>query len=205
MDKTEFLKAWHASGNEELAAQLAPATANAENRTIDVIWFSGADVARYSYMLDEEYTLRFDKNGADLSLLNSGAPVIDNHWLFDTNDQKGKVEKAWEDGGKYYGTLRFSKRESVTELWSDITDGIVSKFSMGVEILKHDDIRKADEKMVRLATKWRPFEISLAPIPADFGTCCLSRTATSNTDESLAHIQGVNLSRLRQVEALRLR
>jgi hypothetical protein len=180
MQPNELLKKWRESGREALAANLTPETINAEQRTVDVVWFTGADIARYNWWTDERYILRFDPKGADLSLLNNGAPVLDNHSTWEgAAGQKGKVEKAWVDEGLYKGTLRFSKRPEVEGLWTDIQDKIVTKFSMGVELLETVDERdKAGRLMTRTATKWRPFELSIAPIPADFGTTTLSADRT---------------------------
>jgi hypothetical protein len=187
----EQLKEWQKSGrNESLAAQMAPETVNAENRTVDVIWFTGIDVQRYSYM-EGPYLLKFDPKGADLSLLNSGAPVLDDHVDYEgAEGQKGVVEKAWVDGSNYKATLRFSKRPEIDGLWQDIQDKIVQKFSMGVELLEITDTRDTNgQLMTRTATKWRPYELSIAPLPADFGTTTLSSAqpleATTTEPESV--------------------
>lgn len=184
MNKDEFLKQWHELKREELTAQIAPESANDEQRTVDVIFFTGADVDRYSW-IEGAYILKFDPAGADFSLLNNGAPICDNHWMSSVEDQKGRVDKAWMDSpGKppYKATLRFKrsteltgKRPDCDGLWQDVKDGIVSKFSMGVEILESIDQRDKNGQLeVRTATSWRPFEISLAPIPADYGTTTLN-------------------------------
>jgi hypothetical protein len=206
----EFLKQWHESGKQELAAQIEPESINDENRTVDCIWFTGADVDRYSWS-DGPYILRFDPKGVDLSLLNQRAPVCDNHSMYQVNDQMGVVEKAWKSGSNYMATLRFKRsteltgpRPEVDGLWQDIKDKIVSKFSMGVEILESIETRNKDNKLeVRTATAWRPFEISLAPIPADFGTCTLSSQPKPDSRQPTA--PAVLNCRVREAEILRLR
>jgi hypothetical protein len=161
--------------DREFLAGQQVSSINEENRTVDIIFFTGVDVFRMDYWTGDKYVLRFDQKGGDFSLLNNGAPVLDNHSMWDgTSSQKGKVEKAWQEGKNSKATLRFSKRASVDELWGDIKDKIVTKFSMGVEILREEKIQE-DNKEVRLAKKWRPFELSVAPIPADFGTTTLAR------------------------------
>lgn len=147
-----------------------------DNRTVDIVFFSGIDVPRTDWWTGEKYVLRFDPKGADFSLLNNGAPIFDNHSSWSGSQaQKGKSEKAWMDGGKWpaYATLRFSKRKSVDEIWQDIEDRIITKFSMGVSILAEEKFQENNTE-VRLAKKWQPFEISIAPIPADFNTRTLS-------------------------------
>jgi hypothetical protein len=147
-----------------------------ENRKVDIIFFTGVDIPRMDYWTGDKYILRFEPKGADFSLLNNGAPVLDNHSLWDGSlSQKGKVERAWQDGKNSKATLRFSKRPSVDELWTDIKDRIVTKFSMGVQILEEEKIAANGDKLeIRVAKKWQPYELSIAPVPADFDTTTLS-------------------------------
>lgn len=199
MNKEE-LKKWRESGRDFLAADMipmppadegGPATADDERRTVDVCWYTGIDVPRIDWWTGDQYMLRLPPDGADLSVLNSGAPVLDHHMTYDgaSESQKGKVEKAWvADSGNYLATLRFSRRPECDGLWTDIRDGIVTKFSMGVELLETVEQRDAAGKLImKTATKWRPFEISTEPIPADFGTATLS--AEPATDVSRATAQ----------------
>lgn len=188
-------------GREYFAATTTPETINEANRTVDVIWFTGVDVPRSSW--DGPYIRRFDPKGLDLSLLNNGAPVFDNHNTYDgTEAQKGVVDKAWADKGLYKATLRFSKRPSVDALWGDIKDKIVQKFSMGVEILAEHEIKVDGQPVVRMADKWRPFEISCAPLPADFGTDTLSAAPAKPATQPN---QIESSFRTREAEILRLR
>ena len=162
-------------GCEFLADQgVSPSSINDANRTVDILFFSGIDVPRVDWWTGEKYVLRFAPKGGDFSLLNNGAPVLDNHSSWDGSaSQKGKVEKAWQEGTDSKATLRFSKRADVADLWGDIKDGIVTKFSMGVQILREEKIQENGVE-VRLAKKWQPFELSVAPIPADWATTTLS-------------------------------
>lgn len=189
----EALKEWQKSGREALSAQFQPETLNADSRTVDIVFFTGIDVPRMSFF-DGPYTLRFDPQGADLSRLNSGAPVLDNHEdMNGAAGQKGVVDKAWmAEDGRYMATLRFSKRPEVDGLWQDIQDKIITKFSMGVEILAATEKRDKSNKLeLRTATQWRPFELSIAPIPADFGTTTLNAepeaVTTTLAEETTQH------------------
>lgn len=206
----DFLRQWEAAGRQALSAQVTPQTINDEQRTVDVIWYTGIDVDRYSWTERRAYKMRLDSAGADLSLLNAGAPVCDNHWMAGVDDQKGRVDRAWVDGGLYKATLRFKRsteqtgrRPELDGLWQDIKDKIVSKFSMGVEILAATDERdKAGNLVMKTATKWRPFEISIAPIPADFGTTTLSSHSGS---ASATGWQLAAYHREREIEVFRLK
>jgi hypothetical protein len=167
----------HDDRRELLAAAIAPRTTNQEQRTVDVLFYSGCDVDRIDYWSGDRYVLRFDPAGADLSLLNNAAPVLDGHNRFEgAAGQNGVVVKAWKDADGWKATLRFSKRPDVDGLWGDIADGIVCKFSMGVELLEVTEERDKNNKLTtRTATSWRPYEISTEPIPADWGTQTLNR------------------------------
>src|SRR3954463_6914084 len=160
----EQLKDWQKSGHEALSAQMMPETLNANERTVDIVWFTGIDVPRMNLWTGEPYTLRFDPKGVDLSNLNNGAPVLDDHQdASGVGGQKGVVAKAWvESPTKYKATLRFSKRPEVDGIWQDVADKIIQKFSMGTEILEKHDISGKDAKTKTfLATRWRPYEISM--------------------------------------------
>lgn len=160
-------------GKEFLSGQEL-SSINKEDRTVDCIFFTGIDVPRTDWWTGEKYVLRFDPKGADFSLLNNGAPIFDNHSSWGgTISQKGRVEKAWQEGKLSKASLRFSKRKSVDEIWQDVEDKIITKFSMGVSILAEEKFQENNME-IRLAKKWQPFEISMAPIPADFGTTTLS-------------------------------
>ena len=186
------------SGREFFAAVTTPSTINRQNRTVDCVWFTGVDVPRNGF--DGPYIRRFDPAGVDLTNLNNGAPVFDNHDSDNgTQSQKGVVEKAWVDNGLYKATLRFSKRPEVDGLWQDIEDGIVCKFSMGVEILAEHEIQADGRPLVRVADKWRAFEISCAPLPADFGTTTLSGSFLS------VSVRRECDYRSREIDILRLR
>lgn len=165
-------------GKEFLAGQEL-SSIDPEARTVDCIFFTGIDVPRVDWFTGEKYTLRFDDKGGDFSLLNNGAPVLDNHSLWKgSSDQKGRVEKAWQEGKNSKATLRFSRRSDVDGLWQDIADKIVTKFSMGVTILKEERVTEGKSE-IRIAKSWQPFELSVAPIPADFGTTTLSAVEVS--------------------------
>lgn len=183
---------------EALAASMMPETLNVDDRTVDVVFFTSIDVPRYDYWKGEPYILRFDPKGADLSLLNNGAPVFDNHMDWGgAASQKGVVDRGWRDGKLFKAKLRFSRRKEVEGLWQDIQDKIVQKFSMGVSILEKKDLEQEKGKLrVVEVTKWQPYEISTAPIPADFNTRTLA------ADQAAEYAAAV---RQREIEIARIK
>lgn len=155
-----------------------PQTADPERRTVDVVFYTGAAVQRYSAERGEYYDLVFEltPEAADFSLLNTGAPVLDCHAQWRNADRIGVVERAWLEDGTARATLRFSDRPDVEPIWRDIAGGIARKFSMGVEILSMElrEDGTARPRPLYAATRWQPYEISPVPVAADMGTTCLS-------------------------------
>lgn len=163
-----------------LAADTAANSVNSERRTVDVLFYTGVDIMRHDWGKGD-YVLRFDPAGADLSMLNSGAPVLDSHNAYSVRDQLGITEKGWSKGKNQFATLRFSKRDDMAGVWQDVEDGIINKFSMGVRLLETVET-PATEKKLRMvtATKWQPFEISTVPLAADMNTRRLAGDPTAD-------------------------
>lgn len=156
----------------------------------DVVFYSGAKVERYDWWTNETYDLSFDMNGADLSVLNSGsAPVLNGHEQEEAEDVIGVIQSAGKDKRGYVASLRFSNREDVAGIRQDIADGILCNVSMGVAIDALELASKPAEKRKHyLATKWKPFEVSVVPIGADPGAKFLSR------DSRLERLRAIDLS-----------
>ena len=107
---------YFAANDEEIS--FVPTTLDADERTVDVVWYGGATVPRTDPDTGDEYMLQLDMAGARLDRLNNGAPVFDNHMngtdvrsvmanKSGTRAQIGVVQKAWADGPKGMATLKF--------------------------------------------------------------------------------------------------
>jgi hypothetical protein len=155
-----------------MRAAFAPATWNAEARTIDVIWTTGADVTRQDYWTGQRWIERLDvsADAVDLARMNAGAPVLNTHSSYRLGDVVGVVERAWVEGGRGMATLRFSDRPEVAEIVRDVAAGILRNISVGYVVEQWDvtDASKGAAE-VRTAKRWTPYEVSLVPIPADAG------------------------------------
>jgi hypothetical protein len=181
-------------------AQVVPSTANADDGTIDVVWYSGAMVPRIDRSTGEPYMLKLDMAGARLDRLNSGAPVFDTHFSGDdfksliagkvgTRAQVGVVQRAWPNGPKGMATLKFDMgNPDGAEMFRKASTGILQNLSFGTFIYKREKTDMQTEGMPEgkapylnnqeigmfKATDWEPFEISPCTVPADFNTCFLS-------------------------------
>src|SRR5512134_2525572 len=167
--------------------RLQPETIDAEGRTIEMVWSTGAPVRRRDLFTGRRYdeVLSLDPRHVDLSRLNAGAPLLNAHGAHTLHDVLGVVERAWiaNSGGAFEGRalIRFSEREDVEPLWQDIRAGIIRSVSVGYAVRAYEvivPVSKADQGdadghqqdgQVPLwrAIDWQPLELSAVPIGAD--------------------------------------
>lgn len=172
-----------------LDATLAAESANAADRTVQLQWYSGAAVRRYSF-LRGEYTLQFSMDPAHVRLgaLNSGrAPILESHSDWSTNDVLGVVEKGWLEDGKGRARARFAKNdEAADRVWNKIEQKILRNVSMGVTIHKLKETSKEDDQIKSyLAIDWEPLEISVCAVGADRGAQMLSAEQPAEVEVEL--------------------
>jgi hypothetical protein len=193
--ETIFQGEMFSAEHDEISFQ--PQTANAKERTVDVVWYGGQTVPRYDSDTDTDYMLCLNMAGCHMERLNSGAPVFDNHMSgtdfrsfiagqAGTKAQRGSVAKAWPEGNKGMATLQFGvegESADTDQLWSGIESGRIRNLSFGTYIYakqpkmdaggqnqlmaKHPSGKQAP---IFEATDWEPFEISPCTVPADFST-----------------------------------
>lgn len=151
-------------------AAVQPQTYNEESRTVELVWTTGAQVRRFDWMegpyLEE---LSLDAKAIRMDRLNSGAPLLANHDARSLDAVIGVVEKAWIDGNQGRATVRFSDREDVQPIISDVRAGILRNISVGYQVHEYE-IEKPTERggmPTYRATDWEPMELSIVTIPAD--------------------------------------
>lgn len=150
-------------------AAFQPATMNEAERTVELVWTTGASVRRMDYWTGRAYyeELSLDPESVDLSRLNGGAPLLNSHSSRELSDVIGVVEKAWLEGNEGRATVRFSQRDEVAPILADVKAGILRNVSVGYQVDKYQ-IEEGDVPVYR-AISWTPMELSLVPIPADAG------------------------------------
>ncbi len=153
-----------------------PSTFNAESRTVEVVWSTGARVVRRPFFGEpfvEE--LGMDDDNVRLDRLNAGAPVLDSHNSFRLGSVLGVVEDARLCGDKKKkregrATIRFSQREDVVPVMNDVRDGIIRNISVGYRIHAIERTEAKDGQMTTVrVTDWEPLEVSFVSVPADAG------------------------------------
>ncbi len=157
-----------------LAIRAAVDSVDEENRTVELVFSTGAAVERYDWMKGERFleVLSLDKDAVRLERLNNSAPLLNAHSAWSLTDQLGVVEPgtAQIESGEGRATVRFSKRADVEPIWGDIKDGIIRNVSVGYRVYKFEETTGADGQMPqREAVDWEPFEISMVPMGADDG------------------------------------
>ena len=150
-------------------AMFAPETINVEERTVELVWSTGAPVKRSSWSRgDYIEELSMAPKAVRLDRLNAGAALLDAHESFSLRSQIGVVLRAWLDGNFGRALVKFSQRDEVISIFQDVQDGIYRNVSVGYKVHKTERDETGDMPVER-AVDWEPYELSLVPIPADAG------------------------------------
>lgn len=154
-----------------LRAQFAPASANKEARTVELVWSRGARVLRNDWFEGKFYEeLSLEPGAVRMERLNSGAPFLDAHRAGKMADQIGVVERAWIEGGEGKAIIRFARDPESDKIFQNVADGIYRNVSVGYATHRFEQVEGGDEEIpVFRAVDWEPHEISLVPIGADAG------------------------------------
>jgi HK97 family phage major capsid protein/HK97 family phage prohead protease len=135
-----------------------------EKRVVEFSFSSEEPVERYFGM----EILSHAAGACDLSRLNNAAACLFNH---DLDKQIGVIEKAWVDPKDKMGRvqMRFGNSPLAQEKFQDVKDKILTKVSVGYQILEMILSKKGgeNENPEYTITKWLPYECSLVTIPAD--------------------------------------
>lgn len=149
----------------ERRAPLAASSWNAEERTFEVVFSTGAPVER------------IDARGAFLERLSLdqdwtpfvGAPVLNSHRRGDLADVLGHVIKAWTvSATEGRAVIKLSRRPEVEAVVQDVLDGHLRGVSVGYAVSEWSETTTAG-KRTKTATRWAPGELSIVPIAADPG------------------------------------
>lgn len=152
------------------AASISAATANEEDRTVEVVWSTGARrtvTPWFDDPYDEE--LSVSGNSVRLGRLNAGAPLLNSHRAMDVGDIIGVIVEgsATIEGGVGRARVRFSSRPEVDGIWHDVRSGIIRNLSVGYLVHEYRVEKRSGERDLWTALDWEPVEISAVPVPAD--------------------------------------
>lgn len=159
--------------------QMPVSSVDAETRTVEVTFTTGAKVRRRRYTgwdssVPFDESLEVSSKAINLDRLNAGAPALDSHSAYSTSSQVGVIERAWIAGGEGRAKIRFPSKgidERADRMFSLVSEKIIRNVSVGYSI---DEVRvvepeRAGDVEKRIVTRWTPFEVSFVTIPADAG------------------------------------
>lgn len=153
-------------------SRAAPISFNAAQRTLEVVFSTGAAVSRRDWWTGTPFTevLEISETAIDLSRLKAGAPVLNTHAAYDLSGMVGVVEAARVERGQAIATIRLSARPDVAGVVQDVADGVIRNVSAAYTVQEWRIETPSDgAPEIRTAVRWTPYEISLVPIPADPG------------------------------------
>lgn len=152
------------------AADLLPTTLDEQDRSIEVVWSTGARVRRQPFFgepFDEE--LSMDSANVRLERLNGGAPLLKVHDLGALESIIGSVVPgtARIENGRGLARVRLSDRDDINPIWDDIRSGHIRAVSIGYQVHRYEITRPDNGPELWRAVDWTPFEISAVPVGAD--------------------------------------
>lgn len=160
----------------QVRAAFVPGSFNAEKRTVDVVWSTGARGARFDWDIGRYYEeLSMLPEHVKLDRMNAGASVLNSHQSRDLSAVIGAVVpgSAVVDGKEGRATVLFSEREEVAGYVKDVAAGVIRHISVGYNVARYELVDKVQEGNdlipVYRAVDWEPAEISFVPIPFDAG------------------------------------
>lgn len=166
-----------------IAASLAPRSWNPQERTLDVVWTTGATVRMIDPINGDQIdeALRIGSNNVRLGRLNAGAPVLDHHNSFSLGGQIGVVVpgSARMVAGGGVATLRLSDRPDLAPIVSDIVNGIIRNVSVGYCRHAKTVVDRPNAAILWDVTDWEPTEISFVTVPADAGASVRSHPTSA--------------------------
>src|SRR5262245_40374179 len=118
-------------------------TVDREQRTVELVFSTGAGVERYDWWSGKRFIEKLSLNPAHIRLkrINAGGPLLNSHASWSLDDQIGVVV----DGSvritskEARATVRFSSRKDVEGIWQDVCDGIIRNVSVGYRVHKFEE------------------------------------------------------------------
>lgn len=150
-----------------MRAAFTPSTLDAEKRTVQLTWTTGARVLRGFWDRYWE-ELSLDPKHVRLDRLNNGAPVLDTHSTDGIRSIIGVVENAQLQRTKGVATIRFDSGAEGAEAMRKVQEGVLRNVSVGYRVHKMEKIEDGADKIpVYRVVDWEPHELSMVPIGAD--------------------------------------
>lgn len=158
------------------AAEVRADSIDAEARTIEIVWTTGAVVQRRRWegwddLVEYDEELIVSANAIRLERLNDGAPFLNSHSSWDLSSVLGNVVPGSVriEGGKGYATIRLTSAPDAEAAVHRILERTVNKVSVGYRVHAYEIEKRDGQREIWRAVDWEPYEISAVAMPADAG------------------------------------
>jgi HK97 family phage prohead protease len=171
------------------AAMTLPATYDEADNSVEVIWTTGAPVARYDFAVgDYDELLSTDPGAVRLDRLNAGGPVLAVHDRHSLAGVVGSIVpgSARMTAGQGIARIRLAETPDAADIVAKVKAGHIRSVSIGYAVHAYEAVPTPDGARPQMrATDWEPFEVSLVPIPADPGAHIRSMENSMTTPSNL--------------------
>ena len=163
-------------------ASVRPSTWNEEDRSVDLIWTTGAAVNRFDWYDGGYYseTLSTEADAIRTDRLNSIGPVLVDH-IGRTPALAGSVVPGSVriEKGQGIARIRLAGTSDMADTVAKVREGHLRTVSVGYAVHTYERTEGIDgERDTMHAVDWEPIEISLTPVPADAGAVIRNRSTT---------------------------
>lgn len=178
-----------------MRAEIVPGSLNDQDRTVEIIWTTGARVLRSTWWDGDFYEeLSLDPKHVRMERFQSGrAPHLVGHNSWDPDAHVGVLESGALEKKRGIGKLRVLKDdEQADKEWNKIRQGVRTSFSVGYRVYKYEKTEAGEGTIpVYRAVDWEPYEVSSVPMPADIG----AHTRSATDRSALNPCQVINITR----------
>jgi hypothetical protein len=156
------------------AASVRPESINVEERTVDVVWTTGAVVQRVRWegwddRIEYDEELIVSPNAIRMQRIDSGAPFLNSHSAWRLENVLGTIVPGSVriEGGKGYATIRLTSADDAAGIVQRILEGTVRNVSVGYRVHRYEITKQDGQRELWRAVDWEPMEISAVAIGAD--------------------------------------
>lgn len=149
-------------------------TIDQAERTIDIVWTTGATVQRARWedwdRVEYDEELIVDAASVRLDRLNDGAPFLDSHntWGGVANVLGSVVPGSVRiENGQGTAKIRLTSAEDAAPAIHRILERTVNKVSVGYRVHRYEIAKRDGARDLWRAVDWEPYEISAVAMPAD--------------------------------------
>lgn len=172
-DATEKLN--YRSVSLDIRADDKPSTLDVEARTVEVVGATEEPVEVFDWERFEVVREVLLMDGAELPG-NRQVPLLDTHSRYSTAAIMGSFRGMKPKDGQLVGRVHFSSVPEAEPVFTKVREGHLTDFSVGYRVIEAQWVPDG-EKMnikgrsfagpIKIATRWRPKELSAVPIGAD--------------------------------------